>query len=278
MHGIAMADAAQEAPDSCSGDANGGLDASNSGGGTGGGSSDGGGSSGKSGLAIRGSGTAGAMPGAMPASEGAAALQLLAESLERHGSPGAFMVPSWGCGSLAEAFVRCCAVNGATTVLRARVAGALLRPSPRAGLSDGDGGVAHSAPAVEAVVTASGQVLRCRQLVAGAALAHALRCGGGDTVAACATGGGGSDSCGVVGGGGGGSNSSVAGVDGVVGASVAQPLEHRALLVMDAPLVQQTQTLALVLPPRSALLRGANPHAVRGLQMGPSLAVCPNSR
>lgn len=42
----------------------------------------------------------------MTAGEGVAALRLMAESMSRFGSPGAFMVPSWGCGSLPEAFVR----------------------------------------------------------------------------------------------------------------------------------------------------------------------------
>lgn len=49
--------------------------------------------------------------GAMSAGEGVAALRLMAESMSRFGGPGAFMVPSWGCGSLPEAFVRSMGVN-----------------------------------------------------------------------------------------------------------------------------------------------------------------------
>ena len=47
------------------------------------------------------------LPRLLSASDGVAALRLLAESTSRFGGPGAFMVPSWGCGSLPEAFVRC---------------------------------------------------------------------------------------------------------------------------------------------------------------------------
>lgn len=64
----------------------------------------------------------------LSAREGAASLQLLMESTARFGGPGAFMVPSWGCGSVPEAFVRCCAVAGGTTVLRCRGAAVLLAP------------------------------------------------------------------------------------------------------------------------------------------------------
>ncbi len=52
------------------------------------------------------------------ARQGAAALALLAESMSRFGGPGAFMVPSWGCGSLPEAFVRQVGARGAPTHLR----------------------------------------------------------------------------------------------------------------------------------------------------------------
>lgn len=48
-----------------------------------------------------------AQRGPMTAEEGVAALKLLGESMSRFGGQGAFMVPSWGCGSIPEAFVRC---------------------------------------------------------------------------------------------------------------------------------------------------------------------------
>ena len=44
--------------------------------------------------------------GLMTAKEGIAALNLLGKSMSRFGGQGAFMVPSWGCGSIPEAFVR----------------------------------------------------------------------------------------------------------------------------------------------------------------------------
>jgi hypothetical protein len=48
----------------------------------------------------------GATPHNLTACEGLQALQLMADSIARFSSQGAFMLPSWGCGSLPEAFVR----------------------------------------------------------------------------------------------------------------------------------------------------------------------------
>lgn len=94
----------------------------------------------------------------LSAREGAASLQLLMESTARFGGPGAFMVPSWGCGSVPEAFVRCCAVAGGTTVLRCRGAAVLLAPgaaeerreegaAPAGGVEAGQGAAAEQAAA-----------------------------------------------------------------------------------------------------------------------------------
>jgi hypothetical protein len=61
----------------------------------------------------------------------------------------------------------------------------------------------------------------------------------------------------------------------------------RALVIMDRPLQQQQGTggggggaigLTFVIPPNSPLLGGTNRHAVRGLQLGPALSVCPPNR
>ncbi|PNW77176.1 hypothetical protein CHLRE_10g425550v5 [Chlamydomonas reinhardtii] len=57
---------------------------------------------------------------------GAAALELLTRSQGRFGHEGAFMVPSYGCGSVAEGFVRLAAVHGAVTVLRQPVQALVL--------------------------------------------------------------------------------------------------------------------------------------------------------
>ena len=50
--------------------------------------------------------------GLMMAEEGIAAHNLLGKSISRFGVQGAFMVPSWGCGSIPEAFVRCVLLQG----------------------------------------------------------------------------------------------------------------------------------------------------------------------
>lgn len=248
---------------------------------------------------LAGNGAAASTPH-LSARDGAAALCLLAESLERYGGPGAFMLPSWGCGSVPEAFVRCVAVNGGTTVLRMRAAGALLRTHAaaasggdssddgRGGNSSDDGGGGDSSDdggggrgsstscsssgthAVEGVVTSNGQVLRCKQLVVGTRLARVLAeamPSAGTAKASVATSlsadPGASHSC---------RHSSS---DDHNAAAVCL---HRALVIMDAPLVADTSAVTLVFPPASPLLRGRHPHAVRGLQMGPSLGVCPPGR
>lgn len=62
----------------------------------------------------------------MTAKDGLRCLMLYAQSMGRFGSPGAFMFPNYGCGSIPEALVRHCAVRGCITALRQGVAGVLI--------------------------------------------------------------------------------------------------------------------------------------------------------
>lgn len=66
--------------------------------------------------------------GDVSASQGAAMLALFTSSLGKFGSQGAFMFPSYGCGSVAEALVRHSAVHGAVTALRQPVTSVLVGP------------------------------------------------------------------------------------------------------------------------------------------------------
>lgn len=66
--------------------------------------------------------------GQLTAAQGGAALSLFTASISRFGAPGAFMAPSYGCGSVAEALVRHCAVHGAVTALRHPVGAILVGP------------------------------------------------------------------------------------------------------------------------------------------------------
>jgi hypothetical protein len=145
--------------------------------------------------------------------QGAAALELLTTSAGRFGAQGPFMLPSYGSGSLAEALVRLAAVHGAVTVLRQPVQALLVgntdavptsqdatseaaegagreegSPAPN-GAAEGSAGSGGSGGAEAAaaqdsggrcrgVVTASGQLIRCSQVVAGVGT---LRWGGGGT-------------------------------------------------------------------------------------------------
>ena len=103
------------------------------------------------------------------ASSGARVLQLLVQSMSRFGGAessssslaSAFMVPSWGCGSISEAFVRCCAVSGGTTVLRCPVSSISL---VRGGAEEGSEGPSEGWK-VEGVVTSRGQLVKCNHLV-----------------------------------------------------------------------------------------------------------------
>ena len=101
------------------------------------------------------------------ASSGAKVLQLLADSMSRFGGSSesssasslasAFMVPSWGCGSISEAFVRCCAVSGGVTVLRCPVSSmSIVR-------QEGDQG--SDRWTVEGVVTSKGQFIKCESFL-----------------------------------------------------------------------------------------------------------------
>lgn len=117
----------------------------------------------------------------MSAAEGCAALQLLVRSQGRFGSPTAFMLPSYGCGSVAEAFVRMCAVHGAVTVLRQPVQGLVVEQQEGeggagAGAGEGAGGKEEGRKGGEGsggggrvvgVVTAAGQLVRCGAVVMG---------------------------------------------------------------------------------------------------------------
>ncbi len=126
----------------------------------------------------------------MSAAEGCAALQLLVGSQGRFGSPAAFMLPSYGCGSVAEAFVRMCAVHGAVTVLRQPVQGLVVveqetgeggagagaeETAAGAGEVDGEkeegwkeeGQGSGGGGRVVGVVTAAGQLVRCGAVVMG---------------------------------------------------------------------------------------------------------------
>ncbi|GIL72295.1 hypothetical protein Vretimale_19967 [Volvox reticuliferus] len=226
---------------------------------------------------------------------GRAALDLFTSSQGRFGHEGAFMVPSYGSGSVAEAFVRLCAVHGAVTVLRQPVQALLVTEAQQAAddeeagsvlsheggggadAPDGaDGGAASSAAATitrtacscVGIVTAAGQVVQCRTLVAG----------------------GGTLSC----------------LEGVLSSS-SPPLAYvsRAIVVLDGPLLPATHgsapltpppppsqplpksLLTLVVPPFSEGLapptetgctRIGNPHPVRVLQQGASTCVCPGGR
>ncbi|GAX83511.1 hypothetical protein CEUSTIGMA_g10936.t1 [Chlamydomonas eustigma] len=230
----------------------------------------------------------------MTACEGLQALQLMAESVVRFSSPGAFMLPSWGCGSLPEAFVRCCAVNGGTTVLKCRVTAAVLRkghgPTPPTqsvntekgcgdaiaalDLSDAacpeghkvqrqiireDIGVSKDSTEdrwhVESVCTAGGQVLRCKHLVTSPSVLNAL-------------------------------NEALARADPAVRSTCSIPplsqhpasSVHRALVIMEGSLVNGQNAITFVIPPHSQLLGGGNRHPIRGLQLGPSLSVSPENR
>ena len=91
LHGIAMCDYAQEGEEAARGVGTSETEAA----------------TGAAGGAVASETGAPSLPLLLSASDGVAALRLLAESTSRFGGPGAFMVPSWGCGSLPEAFVRC---------------------------------------------------------------------------------------------------------------------------------------------------------------------------
>jgi hypothetical protein len=84
----------------------------------------------------------------LTAAQGMAALLLYAQSVGRFGVPGAFMVPAYGCGSLAEALVRHCAVKGAVTALRQPVLGLVIGPH--------HAGAVSSQPQAQAAVTPDG--------------------------------------------------------------------------------------------------------------------------
>lgn len=102
--------------------------------------------------------------GLMTAAQGAATLQLFTESLGRFGAAGAFMVPTYGSGSLPEAFVRFAAVHGAVTVLRHQLSHLVMGPGgaqqeEQVVEQGGSGGQRR----VTGVVTQSGQVLRVKE-------------------------------------------------------------------------------------------------------------------
>ncbi|EFJ43075.1 hypothetical protein VOLCADRAFT_106962 [Volvox carteri f. nagariensis] len=76
--------------------------------------------------AVSGGGGTGILTGA----GAAASLELFISSQSRFGHEGAFMVPCYGSGSVAEAFVRLCAVHGAVTVLRQPVQALVVAEAP----------------------------------------------------------------------------------------------------------------------------------------------------
>ncbi|GFR41437.1 hypothetical protein Agub_g2124 [Astrephomene gubernaculifera] len=235
-------------------------------------------------------------PSLMTGAEGGAALELFTSSQGRFGQAGgAFMVPSYGWGSVAEAFVRLCAVHGAVTVLRQPVQGLVLAEGEAAaevmstavavegegrggeagdgkGSSEGssrDGGSSGGGSRCVGIVTAAGQLVRCGTVVAGAGT---LRC-----------------------------------LEGAASPSLEGPsreLVSRAVVVLDSSLISQPQThqqpqpthgssqsgiaaqslLTVVVPPRSPGCGSGggghlgNPHPVRALQTGASTCVCPQGR
>jgi hypothetical protein len=180
------------------------------------------------------------------APQGAAAFTLLGSSQGRFGSPGALMVPTYGCGSLPEALARHVAVHGAVTALRQAVEALVLGPKdqPIPGVygttgqqqeqqQQHDAGTAMSAQVVRGVRLASGQVIECR---------HAL----------------------VM------SSSSLAGTE------TAAESASRALVIMDRPLRASEGQAMLVIPPGTPGVE--NMHPVRGMQLGPGTYVAPPGR
>ncbi|KAG2497909.1 hypothetical protein HYH03_004174 [Edaphochlamys debaryana] len=288
---------------------------------------------------------AAAPTGLVSGTAGGAALELFTSSQGRFGQESAFMLPSYGCGSVAEAFVRLCAVHGAVTVLRQPVRALVLAgeggseatssgaatgvdesktvasvaageaatgtgrgaggegseatvaeaaAGPRQGGAEGKGDEKAAAPppppeeppapgSCIGIVTASGQVVRCRTLVAGVGTLSCLE-----------------------------------------GVQPAEPWERisRAVAVLDGPLLHSASgapatggagaagtssqapaasgpppsLISLVVPPRAAATgagaggsgagagaAGAgdglgNPHPVQGLQMGATSYVSPAGR
>ncbi|MEW5303271.1 MAG: hypothetical protein WDW36_005978 [Sanguina aurantia] len=156
--------------------------------------------------------------------QGRESLQLFMDSMARFSPGSAFMVPSYGCGSLPEAFVRQAAVFGAVTVLRQPVQALVTNPAA--------GGECC------AVVTNSGQLIKCKALVTAAAVAQALLPASSPPLPAIIT--------------------------------------HRALLILGGSLAAGQSNLTLVIPPHSPGLD--NPHAIRGLQMGPNTCTTPAGR
>ncbi|GIL64912.1 hypothetical protein Vafri_18748 [Volvox africanus] len=245
---------------------------------------------------------AAAVGGVMTGAGGGAALDLFTTSQGRFGHEAAFMVPSYGSGSVAEAFVRLCAVHGAVTILRQPVqallvmevkeavaavaaasdngAGSVLSHNNGGGddadrLNGSDGGAASSTAACSCVgiVTAAGQVVRCKTVVAGTGTISCLE-------------------------------------DVLSPSAPPPPYVSRAIVVLDGPLLPaphgsaaQPQPvpkslLTMVVPPHSdgLALEGqasetavaawaaagstgiGNPHPVRVLQEGASTCVCPAGR
>ncbi len=114
---------------------------------------------------------------------------------------------------------------------------------------------------VDAVVTSRGQRLKCRHLVcspsASAAMSQALAT---QTLGPMQP----AETCGE-------------------SDRVPRRWMCRALAILDRPLQVQGQSassigLSLVIPPHSPALGGVNENAVRGLQLGSALSVCPNDR
>ncbi|KXZ56121.1 hypothetical protein GPECTOR_1g101 [Gonium pectorale] len=97
--------------------------------------------------AVGGSVTSTAADATMGSSQGAAVLDLFTSSQGRFGQEGAFMLPSYGCGSVSEAFVRLCAVHGAVTVLRQPVQALLVGDAAAAAASAAAAAAAKAAEA-----------------------------------------------------------------------------------------------------------------------------------
>lgn len=203
----------------------------------------------------------------LTAAAGLAALQLYTTSLGRYGGTGALMAPSYGCGSIPEAFVRLAAVKGAVTALRHGAQQLLLLPpttqeqqqqqqhiemaAPAAAGAGGAGedtlGAASAASQQAAaarvqIVLTSGQTITANTVVG---CHDAMRAAADAAIA-----------------------QSSAAKDSLSSSTVAH-----AVVLLNGSLVDGDNSLLLVMPPGS--LGPRQTAVIRGLQFGPALAVTP---